>query len=165
LDDASGLGHFAVDHVAICLTPDEFYQVVGRYLSAFKLDVIHEEIVSTETMAMNSVALADSRRETKFVFVEPRQGKHKSQIQGFIDRFGGSGVHHVAFSVSNITNFVFRLQERHVEFFQVPSNYYVEVGNRIGAIDGDLRLLQQANVLVDRDSDGLLYQTFTKPIF
>jgi 4-hydroxyphenylpyruvate dioxygenase len=56
------------------------------------------------------------------------------------------------------------LQERGVEFLQVPSTYYDELQGRVGKIDEDIQSLKKLGILVDRDDEGYLLQIFTKPV-
>ena len=51
-----------------------------------------------------------------------------------------------------------------MEFLKVPNTYYDELLSRVGAIDEDIKLIKNLNILVDRDEDGYLLQLFSKPI-
>jgi 4-hydroxyphenylpyruvate dioxygenase len=59
---------------------------------------------------------------------------------------------------------VTELQERGLEFLQIPSSYYETVLDRVGHIDEDLEPLQRLGILVDRDDEGYLLQIFSKPV-
>jgi 4-hydroxyphenylpyruvate dioxygenase len=56
------------------------------------------------------------------------------------------------------------LQSRGVEFLKVPTSYYDDLLDRVGAIDEDLEPLKELGILVDRDNEGYLLQLFTKPV-
>ena len=46
----------------------------------------------------------------------------------------------------------------------MPTTYYSELQDRVGAIDEPVQTLQELGILVDRDPDGYLLQIFTKPV-
>jgi hypothetical protein len=95
---------------------------------------------------------------------EPAEGKKKSQIEEYIDFYGGSGVQHIAVATDNIVETVSELRNRGVEFLHVPEVYYNDLLDRVGLIDEDIEVLKKLNILVDRDEEGYLLQIFTKPV-
>ncbi|QBF32041.1 VOC family protein [Thalassococcus sp. S3] len=161
----SGFAARGIDHVAICLPEDDFETVVKRYADVFGLDVVHEEFVETSTTAMNSVVLADAQKHTKLVFMQPRDGQQKSQIQTFIENHGGAGVQHVAFDVFDIVAAARWLTARGIEMLHVPDSYYEELSDRVAHLPHPVEVLRDAQVLVDEDESGLLLQAFTRPLF
>lgn len=46
----------------------------------------------------------------------------------------------------------------------MPQTYYEEVPQRVGSIEEDLRAIAELSILVDRDEEGYLLQTFTKTV-
>src|SRR5690606_28257852 len=70
----------------------------------------------------------------------------------------------IALATDDILGTVGELKRRGVQFLQVPSSYYADLLERVGAIDEDLQPLQDLNILVDRDNEGYLLQIFTKPV-
>ena len=46
----------------------------------------------------------------------------------------------------------------------VPDSYYLDLQDRVGAIDEDIEVLKKYKILVDRDDEGYLLQLFTKPL-
>jgi 4-hydroxyphenylpyruvate dioxygenase len=51
-----------------------------------------------------------------------------------------------------------------MKFIYVPSTYYEDLPHRVGMIEEDLRALAELGILVDRDEEGYLLQTFTKTV-
>jgi 4-hydroxyphenylpyruvate dioxygenase len=100
----------------------------------------------------------------KFPINEPAEGKKKSQIEEYLDFYHSPGVQHMALITHDIRRTVTELRRRGVEFLSVPSAYYDDVLDRVGAIDEDLESLKALNLLVDRDEEGYLLQIFTKPV-
>ncbi|HLV26149.1 MAG TPA: VOC family protein, partial [Gemmatimonadales bacterium] len=95
---------------------------------------------------------------------EPASGKKKSQIDEYLDFYGGPGVQHMALATDDIIGTVTALRDRGVEFLSTPTSYYDELQERVGKIDEPVEELAKLGILVDRDPDGYLLQIFTKPV-
>ncbi|MEA2244563.1 MAG: 4-hydroxyphenylpyruvate dioxygenase, partial [Solirubrobacteraceae bacterium] len=95
---------------------------------------------------------------------EPAEGARKSQIDEYLEFYGGPGVQHIAVSTTDIVRTVAELQARGVRFLRTPDSYYEGVPARVGAIDQSIEDLRRLGVLVDRDDEGYLLQIFTKPL-
>jgi 4-hydroxyphenylpyruvate dioxygenase len=100
----------------------------------------------------------------KFPINEPASGKKKSQIDEYLEFYGGPGVQHMALATDDIVATVSALRDRGVEFLSVPTSYYDELQSRVGTIDEPVDVLARLGILVDRDPDGYLLQIFTKPV-
>jgi len=120
--------------------------------------------ISTEYSALMSKVMSNGNGRVKFPINEPAEGKKKSQIEEYLDFYGGAGVQHVAIATNDIIHTVGELQKRGVEFLKVPGSYYDELLDRVGKIDEDISPLRELGILVDRDEEGYLLQIFTKPI-
>ena len=88
----------------------------------------------------------------------------KSQIQEYLDFNNGPGVQHIALLTDDVCETIKTLRINGMEFLKVPNTYYDELLSRVGAIDEDIKLIKNLNILVDRDEDGYLLQLFSKPI-
>src|ERR687891_391911 len=93
---------------------------------------------------------------------EPAEGKRKSQIEEYLEFYGGPGVQHIAFATEDIVGTVTALRERGIRFLVTPDAYYEDVGERVGEIDEDWSALRRLKILADRDDEGYLLQIFTK---
>jgi 4-hydroxyphenylpyruvate dioxygenase len=111
-----------------------------------------------------SKVVSNGNGYVKFPINEPAKGKKRSQIEEYIDYYGGSGVQHIAVATDNIIHTVSELRRRGVDFLYVPDNYYEDIPTRVGEIKEDLNELKKLNILIDRDEDGYLLQIFTKPV-
>jgi 4-hydroxyphenylpyruvate dioxygenase len=139
----------------------EFYENV----MGFKLLITFDDSdISTEYSALMSKVVSNGNGYIKFPINEPAEGKKKSQIEEYIDFYGGSGVQHIAVATDNIVETVSELRNRGVEFLHVPDTYYNDLLDRVGLIDEDIEVLKKLNILVDRDEEGYLLQIFTKPV-
>jgi len=95
---------------------------------------------------------------------EPAPGRKKSQIDEYLDWYGGPGVQHVALLSGDIISTVTKLKANGVEFLTVPDSYYAELRERVGELDEPMDELRKLGILVDRDEEGYLLQLFTKPV-
>ncbi len=120
--------------------------------------------IATEYSALMSKVVASGSRRVKFPISEPAIGKHKSQIQEFLDFHGGSGVQHLALATSDIVATVRAMRKMGVKFLDTPNTYYDALGEVIGDIRVPISTLQELKILADRDEDGYLLQIFTSPV-
>lgn len=138
-----------------------FYERVMGFRNLISFD---DSDISTEYSALMSKVMSNGNGRVKFPINEPAEGKKKSQIEEYLDFYGGPGVQHVAIATNDIVKTVTELQERGVEFLKVPDVYYETVLDRVGKIDEAVAPLQKLGILVDRDDEGYLLQIFTKPL-
>jgi 4-hydroxyphenylpyruvate dioxygenase len=139
----------------------DFYENVMGFKLLITFD---DQDISTEYSALMSKVVSNGNGYIKFPINEPAEGKKKSQIEEYLDFYGGAGVQHMAIATDNIIHTVAELRRRGVEFLEVPSTYYDDLLDRVGKIDEDLQPLKDLNILVDRDDEGYLLQIFTKPV-
>lgn len=118
---------------------------------------------------LRSVVMWDPRSAIKFANNEPYRPNFKgSQINVFHEEHRGDGIQHLALEVTDILSSVRRLRERGVEFMRTPATYYEALPARlealgIGALEEDLKELQELEVLVDGHGHGsYLLQIFLK---
>jgi 4-hydroxyphenylpyruvate dioxygenase len=123
-----------------------------------------DEDINTEYSSLMSKVMANGNDRIKFPINEPASGKKKSQIDEYLDFYGGPGVQHMALATDDIIQTVMTLRDRGVEFLSTPTSYYQQLQARVGTIDEPLDVLESLGILVDRDPDGYLLQIFTKPV-
>lgn len=139
----------------------KFYEDVLGFKNLISFD---DKDISTEYSSLMSKVVSSGNERIKFPINEPAQGKKKSQIDEYLDFYGGPGVQHIAIQTSDIVRTVSDLKRRGVEFLRVPNTYYETVLDRVGKIDEDIVPLRNLGILVDRDDEGYLLQIFTKPV-
>lgn len=139
----------------------DFYEQVMGFKLLLTFD---DKDISTEYSALMSKVVSNGNGYIKFPINEPAEGKKKSQIEEYLDFYRSPGVQHIAVATDNIIETVSALRARGVDFLYVPDTYYEEVWDRVGEIGEDREILQQLNILVDRDEEGYLLQLFTKPV-
>ncbi|GAB2527530.1 4-hydroxyphenylpyruvate dioxygenase [Spirosoma aerophilum] len=138
-----------------------FYHDVMGFQQLVSFD---DKDISTDYTALMSKVMSNGNGRVKFPINEPAEGKKKSQIEEYLDFYGGPGIQHIAVATNNIVETVLALRDRGVEFLTVPETYYEHLSDRIGPIDEAIDTLRSLGILVDRDDEGYLLQIFTKPI-
>jgi 4-hydroxyphenylpyruvate dioxygenase len=120
--------------------------------------------ISTEYSALMSKVMANGNGYVKFPINEPAEGRRKSQIEEYLDFYGGPGVQHMALATNDILTTVTKMKQQGVSFLTVPHTYYAELQSRVGKIDEPVEELEKLGVLVDRDDEGYMLQIFTRPV-
>jgi len=120
--------------------------------------------IATEYSALMSKVMSNGNGRVKFPINEPAEGKRKSQIEEYLEFYGGPGVQHIALATGDIIGAVTKLRRQGVEFLRVPSTYYRDLLERTGPIDEPIAALEELGILVDRDDEGYLLQIFTRPV-
>jgi 4-hydroxyphenylpyruvate dioxygenase len=143
---------------------DEWVGFYERVLGFTEMLHFSDEDISTEYSALMSKVVADGEGRIKFPINEPAEGKRKSQVDEYLEFYGGPGVQHIAVQTPDIVGAVRVLRDRGVRFLATPTTYYDDVAERVGEIDAAYEDLAELGILVDRDDEGYLLQIFTKPI-
>ncbi len=122
--------------------------------------------IATEYSALMSKVVADGSRRVKFPLNEPAIGKKRSQIDEYLEFYGGPGVQHIALATGDILGAVDAMRAAGVTFLATPDSYYDDpaLRARIGEVRVNVDELKSRGILVDRDEDGYLLQIFTKPV-
>jgi 4-hydroxyphenylpyruvate dioxygenase len=139
----------------------KFYEEVMGFKNILTFD---DEDISTEYSALMSKVMSNGNGFIKFPINEPAEGKKKSQVEEYLEFYGGEGVQHIAMATNDIVTTVRALMSRGVEFLKVPGSYYENLLDRVGHIDEDIEPLKELGILVDRDNEGYLLQLFSKPV-
>jgi 4-hydroxyphenylpyruvate dioxygenase len=120
--------------------------------------------IATEYSALMSKVVADGTRKVKFPINEPAAGKKKSQIDEYLEFYGGPGVQHIALATDDIVAAVRGMRAAGLDFLDTPDSYYDTLGEWVGDTRLPLDELHEHKILADRDEDGYLLQIFTKPV-
>jgi 4-hydroxyphenylpyruvate dioxygenase len=143
---------------------NEWVEFYSRVLGFHNLLTFDDKDISTEYSSLMSKVMSNGNGRIKFPINEPAAGKKKSQIEEYLDFYGGPGVQHIAVATDDIIATVRALVARGVEFLRTPAAYYDDLLDRVGKIDEDLEPLKELGILVDRDDEGYLLQLFSKPV-
>ena len=139
----------------------DFYARVFGFSQLVSFD---DKDISTEYTALKSKVMSDAEHRVKFPINEPAEGKKKSQIEEYLDFYGGPGVQHIAIRTDDIVSTIRALKTNGVEFLDTPDAYYDDLESRVGPIDEALQVLRELRILVDRDDLGYMLQIFTRPL-
>ena len=160
-----------IDHIVGNMPDQEMMPVVEWYekiLQFHRFWSVDDKQIHTEYSSLRSVVMADYDEVIKMPINEPAEGKRKSQIQEYVEHYGGKGVQHIALRTENILEAITHLRARGVQFLNVPSSYYDALGERMKAAGistkEDIKAIQDLNILVDFDDQGYLLQLFTMPL-
>jgi len=165
--ESSGMGLLYVDHCVGNVGWNQmnkwvsFYEDVMGFRNILTFD---DQDISTEYSALMSKVMSSGNGYVKFPINEPAEGKKKSQVEEYLEFYGGEGVQHVALATNDIVHTVTELVKRGVEFLKVPEAYYDGLEERVGKLEEDLQPLKNLGILVDRDPEGYLLQIFSKPV-
>ena len=160
-----GLKH--IDHMVGNVGWGEMERWVAFYrdVMGFRLyQHFDDKDISTEYSALMSKVMSNGNGRVKFPINEPAEGRRKSQIEEYLEFYGGPGVQHIAMATDDIIKTVSKLHEQGIEFLRVPSSYYAALQQRVGRIDEPVEELERLGILVDRDDEGYMLQIFTRPV-
>ncbi len=143
---------------------DEWVDFYHRVMGFTNMKEFVGDDIATEYSALMSKVVADGSRKVKFPINEPAPGKKKSQIDEYLDFYGGPGVQHIALTTDDIVAAVRHMEQAGVSFLATPDSYYDTLGEWVGDTRVPLPELRELRILADRDEDGYLLQIFTKPV-
>jgi 4-hydroxyphenylpyruvate dioxygenase len=143
---------------------DEWVSFYHRVMGFTNMKEFVGDDIATEYSALMSKVVADGSRRVKFPINEPAPGKKKSQIDEYLEFYGGPGVQHIALATDDIVAAVTGMKAAGVEFLDTPGTYYDTLGDWAGQTHVPAGALRELGLLADRDEDGYLLQIFTKPV-
>ena len=159
----------AIDHVVGNVElgkMDEWVDFYHRVMGFTNMAEFIGDDIATDYSALMSKVVANGTRKVKFPLNEPAIAKKKSQIDEYLEFYGGPGVQHVALNTGDILATVDAMRAAGVTFLDTPDSYYDDAAlrERIGTVRVPVEELKARKILVDRDEDGYLLQIFTKPV-
>ncbi|XP_051891510.1 4-hydroxyphenylpyruvate dioxygenase isoform X2 [Pristis pectinata] len=160
-----------IDHVVGNQPDDQMVPVVDWYqkcLMFHRYWSVDDKQIHTNYSSLRSIVVTNYEETIKIPINEPAAGKRKSQIQEYVDYYGGAGVQHIALNTSDIIQSIANLKHRGMEFLNTPDSYYDQLKEKLKTakikVQEDLKKLQELKILVDYDEKGYLLQIFTKPV-
>jgi 4-hydroxyphenylpyruvate dioxygenase len=156
-----------IDHCVGNVELGQMDEWVGFYHRVMGFQNMKEFVgddIATEYSALMSKVVADGFRKVKFPINEPAPGPRKSQIDEYLEFYGGPGVQHIALLTDDIVASVRAMRAAGVEFLGTPGSYYDTLGEWVGQTRVPTSTLRDLRILADRDEDGYLLQIFTQPV-
>lgn len=158
-----------IDHV-VGNQPDLEMEPVAawyeRILQFHRFWSVDDSQIHTEYSALRSIVMANYEETVKMPINEPAKGKKKSQIQEYVEYYGGAGVQHIALNTSDIITAIQNLKARGMQFLSIPDSYYEILTENLKhsrtKVKEDMEVLKKLNILIDYDENGYLLQIFTK---
>jgi 4-hydroxyphenylpyruvate dioxygenase len=159
----------AIDHIVGNVElgrMDEWVEYYKRVMGFSNMAEFIGDDIATDYSALMSKVVANGTRKVKFPLNEPAAGRRKSQIDEYLQFYGGPGAQHVALATNDILASVDAMRAAGVEFLDTPDSYYddPQLRERIGTVRVPIDELKRRRILVDRDEDGYLLQIFTRPV-
>ncbi len=143
---------------------DEWVDFYHRVMGFTNLKEFIGDDIATEYSALMSKVVASGDHRVKFPLNEPAAGRRKSQIDEYLEFYGGPGVQHIALATSDIVTAVREMRAMGVRFLETPDAYYDTLGEWVGDTRVPIPTLRELRILADRDEDGYLLQIFTQPV-
>ncbi|MCL2583247.1 MAG: 4-hydroxyphenylpyruvate dioxygenase [Streptosporangiales bacterium] len=145
---------------------DEWADFYRRVMGFANLAEFIGDDIATNYSALMSKVVANGNHRVKFPLNEPAIAQRRSQIDEYLEFYGGPGAQHLALATGDIIATVDAMRTEGVEFLATPDSYYEdpELRARIGEVRVPVEELQKRGILVDRDEDGYLLQIFTRPV-
>jgi len=159
----------AIDHIVGNVElgrMDEWVEFYKRVMGFTNMAEFIGDDIATDYSALMSKVVANGNHKVKFPLNEPAVSRKKSQIDEYLQFYGGPGAQHIALATGDILTSVDAMRAAGVEFLDTPDSYYDDpsLRARIGTVRVPIGELKKRGILVDRDEDGYLLQIFTKPV-
>src|SRR5262249_40508173 len=161
------VGLKAIDHVVGNVEEgqmDEWVRFYEEVMGFSQLVSFDDKDISTEYSALMSKVVQNGTGRIKFPINEPARSRRRSQIEEYLQFYGGPGVQHIALLTGDIVATVRAMRHNDVSFLRVPRASYDVLPDRVGPIKEALDELAELGILVDKDDEGYMLQIFTKPV-
>ncbi|MGH8521785.1 MAG: 4-hydroxyphenylpyruvate dioxygenase [Gammaproteobacteria bacterium] len=161
-----GVGLTYVDHLTHNVRKGRMDEWASFYERLFDFSEIRYFDIQGQKTGLKSRAMASPGGKIRIPINEPSD-RH-SQIQEYLQAYGGEGIQHIALATQDIYTTVESLRERGVKFLDVPETYYDAIERRVPGHGEDLERLRRDRILIDgairQEDAGLLLQIFTETV-
>ncbi|XP_021774266.1 4-hydroxyphenylpyruvate dioxygenase-like [Chenopodium quinoa] len=128
-----------------------------------------EDLVGVTESGLQSVFLANNDESVFLNFSEPVYGQTiKSPIETFIKRNNGPGVQHLALITNDIFKTLREMKKTSLfDFMPPPEGDYYQKLKAVASgflTEEEIQECEALGLKVDKDHEGVIIQTFTKPI-
>ena len=165
-----GLGLTFIDHLTHNLYAGNMEKWAGYYERLFNFREIRYFDIKGAKTGLLSKAMTAPDGMVRIPLNESRDPK--SQINEYLDAYGGEGIQHIACFTNDIYTTVEAMRTAGVEFLDTPDTYFDVVDERVPEHGEDLARLKKNKILIDADPEThkrKLLQIFTTnavgPIF
>ena len=155
-----------IDHVVINVPQGELAIAANWYQRVFDLSFGQRFEISTARSGLRSQVLVHQKGALQLPLNEPTSPN--SQVQEFLQHNKGAGVQHVALRSHDAVEAIAHFRAQGLDLLDVPDAYYEQLPLRLDCPIENMAAISQQRLLVDwaaGGQQGMLLQTFTKPIF
>jgi len=165
-----GFGLTFIDH----LTHNLFYGNMGKWADYYERLFNFREIRYFDIKGAKTGLVSKAMTAPDGMVRIPlnESADEKSQINEYLQEYGGEGIQHIACFTDDIYATVEAMTARGIRFLDTPDTYYEVIDERIPNHGEDLARMAKNKILIDADPETkkkLLLQIFTKncvgPIF
>jgi 4-hydroxyphenylpyruvate dioxygenase len=160
------VGCTAIDHVVANVEAGRLDEWVDWYCDVLGFSPMRHfgaDQISTQYSALRSTVVHNGAGIV-IPINEPASGRKRSQIEEYLDAYGGPGVQHIALATPDIVAAVGAMRDRGVRFLEMPATYYEDAKRRVADFDLAWSELQRLDIEVDVDTGGYLLQIFTETV-
>lgn len=161
-EESAGLR--TIDHFAVCLEAGQLLPTVAYYEQVLGFRTVFTERIIVGQQAMDSIVIQSLSGTFTLTLLEPDPSRDFGQIDQFLKDHDGPGIQHIAFAADDLTREVSGMSATGVEFLRTPGAYYDQLPQRLVPVRHSVERLQELSILVDQDSDGQLFQVFTRSV-
>ena len=146
---------------------DEWVDFYNRVMGFVNMAEFVGDDIATDYSALMSKVVANGNHRVKFPLNEPAVAKKKSQIDEYLEFYGGPGAQHIALATNDIL--AHRRRDARPTAWsswtpRTPTTRTPSCGPGSARCGCRSRSCRARGILVDRDEDGYLLQIFTKPV-
>jgi 4-hydroxyphenylpyruvate dioxygenase len=150
-----------VDHISQVVPVGHLDTWVLFYRAVLGLQPQHSVVMNDPYGVVKSRAVESADRAVRYSMnVSERQNTAAGRS---VSQFGGAGVHHIAFRVTDVLATAQALRNRGAPMLRIPDNYYDDLEARFGLEPAFLDALRCNHVLYDRTGEGEFLHCYTTP--
>ncbi|MFK8183669.1 MAG: 4-hydroxyphenylpyruvate dioxygenase [Phormidesmis sp.] len=156
----------AIDHVVLNVAKGKMAAASAWYKRIFGLIQGQRFEITTAHSGLCSQVLVHPSGSLQLPINEPSSAN--SQVQEFLDHNRGAGIQHVALRSLDAIAAIAYFRQQGLDLIRIPTTYYEDLRHRPHCPLPDTTAASAQKLLLDWASDGkqgVLLQTFTKPIF
>lgn len=150
-----------VDHISQVVPVGHLDTWVLFYRAVLGLQPQNSVVLNDPYGVVKSRAVESADRAVRYSMnVSERQNTAAGRS---VSQFGGAGVHHIAFRVTDVLATAQALRSRGAPMLHIPDNYYDDLEARFGLEPAFLDALRRNHALYDRTGDGEFLHCYTTP--
>ncbi len=150
-----------VDHISQVVPVGHLDTWVLFYRAVLGLQPQNSVVMNDPYGVVKSRAVESADRAVRYSMnVSERQNTAAGRS---VSQFGGAGVHHIAFRVTDVMATAQALRTMGAPMLHIPDNYYDDLEARFGLEPAFLDSLRRNHVLYDRTGEGEFLHCYTTP--